>query len=142
MPTASPVTHELINDLPLLMHVLHDTLQYDEILDRVHPRHGNWQGLRLGQVLVTWLMHILSEHNHFMNQVQEWSAQVPQLLAAVWGQPLRPTDLTGDRLAEVVRLLSLDPLWKALEQQVDQRMIQVYDLPTQRVRLDTTTVSV
>jgi transposase len=142
MPTVSPVTHELINDLPLLMHVLHDTLQYDEILDRAHPRHGNWQGLSLGQVMVTWLMHILSEHNHFMNQVQEWASHVPQLLAALWGQPLRPTDLTDDRLAEVVRLLSLDPLWQTLEQQVNQRMLRVYHLPIKSVRLDTTTASV
>ncbi len=142
MPTASPVTHELINDLPLLWHVLHDQLQYDEILDGLQPRHGNWQGLSLGQVMVTWLMHILSEHNHFMSQVQDWVTQLPQLLTALWGQPLRSTDLTDDRLAEVVRHLSLDALWLPLEQQVNQRIIRVYHLPTQSVRLDTTTASV
>jgi transposase len=140
--TTSPVTHEMISDLPLLWHVLHDQLQYDEILDGLQPRHGNWAGLSLGQVLVTWLMHILSEHNHFMSHVQDWAAQVPQLLAALWGQPLRPTDLTDDRLAEVARHLSLDPLWLPLEQQANQRMIRVYQLPTQSVRLDTTTASV
>ena len=142
MATSPPVTHEMINDLPLLWHVLHDRLQYDEILDGLQPRHGNWDGLSQGQVLVTWLMHILSEHNHFMNQVQDWAAQVPQLLAALWGHPLRPTDLTDDRLAEVVRHLSLDSLWLPLEQQANRRMIRVYQLPTQSVRLDTTTASV
>ena len=115
MTPSPPVTHEMISDLPLLWHVLHDELQYDEILDGLQPRHGNWDGLSQGQVLVTWLMHILSEHNHFMNQVQDWAAQVPQLLAALWGHSLRPTDLTDDRLAEVARHLSLDSLWRPLE---------------------------
>lgn len=140
--TASPITHEFINDLPLLMHLLHQTLGLDEALDQERPRHGNWQGLSMGQVMVTWLVHVLSEHNHFMSHVQEWAKRVPQTLAGLWGQALRPTDLTDDRLAEVVRVLSLNEVWHPLESRVNQQMIRVYALPVERVRLDTTTASV
>jgi transposase len=138
----TPLSHEPVNDLPLLMHLLHDTLGYDELLDQQQPRHGNWQGLSLGQVMVTWLAHILSERNHFMSHVQDWAAKVPETLTALWGHRLRPTDMTDDRLAEVARQLSRAEVWEPLEQQVNQRQIRVYDLNVERVRLDTTTVNV
>jgi transposase len=140
--TSTQITHESIADVPLLMYVLHEKLGYDEILDRVSRPHGNWQGLSPGQTLVTWLAHLLSEHNHFMSHVQDWVAQLPHLWAGLWGQPVRPLDLSDDRLAEVVRRLSLPEVWGPLEQQVTQRMVRVYELPTERVRLDTTTAKV
>jgi len=142
MQAPTTLNHELVNDLPILIHLMHDTLRYDEFLDQLLPRHGNWQGLSLGQVLVTWLAHIVSEQDHFMSHVQDWAAKVPETLAALWGQKLRPTDLTDDRLAEVIRQLSLAEVWEPLENKVNQRQIRVYDLRVERVRLDTTTVNV
>lgn len=140
--TTSHITHEAIADVPLLMHVLHEKLGYDELLDQVSPRHGNWQGLSLGKTMVTWLAHLLSEHNHFMSHVQDWVAQLPHLWDGLWGQTVRPLDVSDDRLAEVVRQLSLPEVWEPLEQQITQRMVRVYELPTERVRLDTTTAKV
>ncbi len=58
------------------------------------------------------------------------------------GDSLRPLDVSDDRLAEVVRQLSLSEVWEPLEQQITQRMVRVYELPTERVRLDTTTAKV
>ncbi len=142
MPTLSPLTHEPINDIPLLLHLLHDVLKLDIIVDKVCPRHGNWQGLSLGQVAVTWLAHILSEHHHFMSHVEDWAERVPTLLNGWWGQPVRRTDFSDDRLAEVTRVLSLEEVWQAVEAQVTAQMIRVYDLRVARVRLDGTTASV
>jgi len=136
------ITHEAIADVPLLMYILHETLEYDKLLDQISPPHGNWQGLSLGKTMVTWLAHILSEHNHFMSHVQDWVAQLPHLWAGLWGQAVRPLDVSDDRLAEVVRQLSLSEVWEPLEQQITQRMVRVYELPTERVRLDTTTAKV
>lgn len=141
MPS-SPLTHESVADVPLLMSVLHDRLGYDALLDQVSPPHGNWQGLSPGQTMVTWLAHLLSEHNHFMSPVQEWVAHLPHLWAGLWGQAVRPLEVSDDRLAEVVRRLSLPEVWEPLEQQVTQRLVRVYALPTARVRLDTTTAKV
>jgi hypothetical protein len=139
---APHITHESMADVPLLMYVLHDVLGYDELLDQVSPAHGNWQGLSLGQVMVTWLAHILSEQNHFMSHVQNWVAHLPHLWAGLWGQPVRPLDVSDDRLAAVVQRLSLPEVWEPLEQLVTQRLVRVYALPTERVRLDTTTAKV
>lgn len=142
MTTTPELTHELVNDVPLLMHTLRDRLALDQSLDAIWPRHGNWQGLSPGQVLVTWLTHILSEGDHRMNQVQDWANRLPHTLATLLGQPVRATDLSDDRLAEVVRHLSLPAVWHPLEQAVSQNLIRVYRLKPERVRLDTTSVSV
>ena len=136
------ITHEAIADVPLLMHVLHEKLGYDEILDEISPAHGNWRGLSLGKTMVTWLVHVLSENNHCMSPVQDWVAQLPHLWAGLWGQTVRPLDVSDDRLAEVVRQLSLPEVWEPLERKITQRMIRVYELPMERVRLDTTTAKV
>ena len=109
MTTTPQLTHELVNDVPVLMHSqsVRDVLTLDHSLDAIWPRHGNWQGLSPGQVLVTWLAHVLSEGDHRMSQVQDWANTLPHTLATLLGQPVRATDLTDDRLAEVARHLSL-----------------------------------
>jgi len=136
------ITQEAIADVPLLMYVMQERLGYDEILDQVSPGHKNWQGLSVGKTMVTWLAHILSEHNHYMSHVQDWVAQLPHVWAGLWGQAVRPLDVSDDRLAEVVRRLSMPEVWEPLEGQITQRMIRVYELSSERVRLDTTTAKV
>ncbi len=140
--TTTQITHETIADVPRLMNILQETLEDDKLLDQISPRHGNWPGLSLGKTMVTWLAHILSEHNHFMSHVQDWVAQSPQLWAGLWQEAVCPLDVSDDRLAEVVRQLSLSEVWTGLEQQITQRLVRVYELPTERVRLDTTTAKV
>lgn len=140
--TEAQMTHERVDDIPVLLHVMHERLGFDQALDDLVPRHGNWLGLSMGQVMVTWLTHILSECSHFMNPVREWANARPESLSRLLGQTLRETDFTDDRLSEVVRTLSDNQLWHSLEASISQQMIRVYRLPVKRIRLDTTTVSV
>ena len=141
MPTTQ-ITHETMADIPLLMHILHEQLEYDKILDQIDPPHGNWQGLSLGKTMVTWLTHILSTGSHYMSHVQDWVAQAPHLWTGLWREPVRSLDVSDDRLAEVARRLSLAEVWEPLEQETTHRMVRVYALPTEQVRLDTTTAKV
>jgi transposase len=138
--TEPQVTLERVDDIPLLMHVLCKRLQLDQILDEPIARHGNWQGLSFGGVTVAWLTHLLSECNHFMSHVQDWANARPETLGQLLGQPLRTTDLSDDRLSEVLRHLSDDTLWHRVESSVNARMIRTYRLPRERVRVDSTTV--
>jgi transposase len=140
--TTPEITHETLADVPLLMYLLHETLEYDKLLDQISQAHGNWQGLSLGKTMVAWRAHSLSEQNHLMSPVQDWVAQAPQLEAGLWKQVVHPLDVSDDRLAEVVRRLSLAEVWGPPEQQVTQRLVGVYELPTERVRQDTTTAKV
>jgi len=142
MTTPPQFTHERVDDVPVLIHLMTEVLGFHTALDQLWPRHGNWQGLSIGQVMVTWLAHILSECTHTMSHVQDWANRLPHTLGELLGQDLRETDLSDDRLAEVIRVVSLDHVWHPLERTVSQGMVRVYRLPCQRVRLDSTTVSI
>jgi transposase len=50
-------------------------------------------------------------------------------------------DVTDDRLADILRLLSEDERYRAFEQELMGHLLRVYDLDARCVRLDTTTVS-
>lgn len=138
------ITHERVDDIPVLMHALRERLRLDQILDEQMPRHGNWQGLSFGGVTVTWLTHTrsVSECDHFMSHVQDWANARPETLQRLRGQPVRATDLTDDRRSEVARWLSEDALWHRTESAVNGQMIRAYRLPRRRVRLDTTTAKI
>ena len=143
MITSTPeLTHELVDDIPILMHFMCDQLELDKAVDAVLPRHGNRQGFSWGQMIVTWLAHILSEGDHHMYHVQAWANQCPHMLETCLGQAVQPTDLTDDRLADGLWRLSQRDVWTELEQRVNRRLVRVYRLTPERVRLDTTTASV
>lgn len=123
--TEPHMSHEAVDDIPLLMHVLRERLGLDRALDEIVPGHGNWLGLSKGQVMVSWLTHILSEGSHFMSHVRDWANARQHTLSQLLGQALRETDLTDDRLSEIVRWLSDDRVWHPLEAQVNQNMLRV-----------------
>lgn len=136
------MTHEIVNDIPVLMHGIKERLGMMTALDSVVKRHGNRLGMSVGEVMGTWLTHILSAHNHFMSHVQEWAMQLPNTLELLLGHEVLDGDLADDRLAEVLDELSADSNWHSVERTVNQNMIRAYKLKVERVRLDTTTVSV
>src|ERR1700694_5920034 len=134
-----PMTHEEVDHIPVLMHVMRERLGFDQAFDEIVGSHGNWLGLSKGQVLVTWLTHVLSQCSHYMSHVQDWANARPQTLSRLLGQALRATDLTDHRLSEIVRWLSDDRHWHLREAHVNARMLRVYRLPARRIRFDTTT---
>src|SRR6478672_8369807 len=111
------------------------------LLDAHFPAHGHWQGLSPGQTVAVWLSYILSEGDHRLQEVRPWVAQRLETLAAGVGAPVRALDVTDDRLASILAALSDDGRWAAFEAALTGRLVRVYDLATERVRLDATTAS-
>lgn len=140
--TRPELTHENVDDIPLLAHTLRERLKLDQAFDGLVAAHGNWQGLSKGEVLVAWLIHILSTSSHFMYHVRDWANVHSRTLAGVFGHALRETDLTDDRLAEILRWLSDDERWRALAHDVNARVVRVYQLKRNIARVDGTTASV
>jgi len=50
------------------------------------------------------------------------------------GIEISDTDFTDDRLAIVLRQLSQEPTWQAIEQNLSRDTMRIYDLPVQQVR--------
>jgi transposase len=132
------ITTERIDDIPLLLAQL-DRMQVGTMVDEYFPTHGNWQGLSLGTVVTVWLTFILSEANHRLSHVQAWAAQRLTLLDGCLGQRVRALDFSDDRLAAVLDYLSEDPAWRDYERALNRRLLRVYELAPERVRIDSTT---
>src|SRR5262245_28085885 len=95
---------ERVDDVPLLLAQM-ERLDIPALLDAHFPTHGNRQGLSLGWTCTIWLAHILSRADHRLNQVRPWAEQLHATLEACLPSSVRPTDLTDDRLADVLRAL-------------------------------------
>ena len=131
---------ERVDDVPLLLaHITR--MDIPALLDAHFAPHGNRQGLSLGWVCALWLAHILSRADHRLNRVRPWADQLQTTLNAHLPQALRPTELTDDRLADVLRALSDDPAWAACESDLNAHLLRVYDLHPTTIRVDSTTTS-
>jgi len=116
-------------------------------IDSAIQPHGNWQGLSVGWVVTIWLMHILTEHTHQMDCVQEWAGKHLVVLRKLTRQKITVLDFTDDRLALCLRYLAPSENWFQLEQRLTRGVIQVYDLKKKlparwMMRLDATVGSV
>lgn len=131
---------ERVDDVPLLLAHM-ERLELVNILDAHFPAHGNHRGLSLGLLCRIWLAHILSRADHRLNRVRAWADQLQRTLTTLLPEPLRPTDLSDDRLADVLQALSDDAAWAACEGALNQRILRVYNLTPSTVRVDGTTAS-
>ncbi len=131
---------ERVDDIPLLLAQM-QRMGLARVLDAHFPTHGNHEGLSLGMVTTIWLTHVLSQADHRMNRVQPWAERRLETLRGCSDASLQVRDLSDDRLADVLRLLSDDARWRAFEQELTGHLVRVYDLHADCVRLDSTTAS-
>ena len=134
------ISTERVDDIPLLLAQMKQ-MDLPDLITSSFPIHGNWQGLEAGWTAVIWLTHVLSRADHRLSAVQAWAAAHLVTLQRASGQPVRPLDLTDDRLAALLRYFSDDAYWPGFEAALNRRLLRVYDLPARRVRLDSTTAS-
>jgi len=128
---------ERVDDIPVIYGML-ERMGIQAIVDSIIKPHGNWIGLSPGWVTTLWLTHVLSEENHLMEPVQQWVRRHLFTLTRLSGQPMCELDFADDRLATCLRELSDSAVWQEIELLLGQRMIRVYDLRTDRLRLDAT----
>jgi transposase len=132
---------EVVADLPVLWATF-QRLDLPATLDRHFPAPPHWKGpLTPGEVLAVWLLFLVSQGDHCLNHVQPWVAQHQGVLSALLGQPVRPTHAHDDRLADWLTRLSRGDAFAALERDLNQHTVRVYQLPTDLVRIDATTAN-
>jgi len=138
----STITSERIDDAPLLIYWLLQ-MHVDKIIDAaVRPPHGNRQGLSYGQLAVVFIAYVLSKCNHFLSPVHDWVLARRESLSHALGQPIRDTDFTDDRLADLLDAVGAEGVGEQIEVPMGDYLIRAYALPTDTARIDTTTVSV
>src|SRR5437016_2813057 len=140
MNEISNIITERVDDIPLLIEQM-QRMGLPTLFDDHFPTHGNWTGLSLGWVSTIWLSSILSRGDHRLVHVEPWVATRLWTLGVTTGQAVTRADFTDDRLEIVLRRLSDDTRWSALESALNQHTVRVYDLVTDRVHVDSTSAS-
>jgi transposase len=132
---------EVMADLPVLWATF-QRMDLLVILDRHFPAPLHWKGpLTPSEVLALWLLFLVSQGDHCLNHVQPWVDHHQRTLSALLGKPVVPTDAHDDRLADCLDRLADADRFHALEGDLNQQTIRVYQLPTELVRIDTTTAN-
>jgi transposase len=138
MKTPASMVHERLDEVPLLIG-LAQKLQLAKWIDHHLGSHGNHQGLSNGTLAAVWIAFILSRGDHTKIHVQEWTQGLNHTLSHLLGQPLRPADFSDDRLGILLRRFQELDDWDVLEGDLWHGTCEVYELPLERVRLDSTT---
>ena len=129
---------ERVDDLPVVLAQVYQ-MQLPALLDQFYPTHGHWKGdLSLGDVVAVWLTFIVSEGDHCLSHVQPWVEAHRDTLTACLGKPVRPLDLSDDRLADILDRLADAATWAELETALNETVLRVYEVDGDRVRLDST----
>jgi transposase len=132
---------ETVADLPVLWATL-QRLDFPHLLDRHLPAPRLWRGpLTPGEVLSLWLLFVVSQGDHCLNHVEPWVAEHQGVLSALLGKPVQPSDAHDDRLADLLDRLGAGQTFAALERDLNQHTLRVYDLPSDTVRIDATTAN-
>jgi len=139
-PRTFTIITERVDDIPLLLEQM-QRMGLPGLVDEHFPTHGNWQGLSVGWVTTVWLSSILSRGDHRLVHVEPWVAKRLWTLRRATGQAVERLDFTDDRLEIVLRSLHDDTRWAAFEAALNQHTVRVYELPTDRVHVDSTSAS-
>ena len=134
------VTSEQINSLPLLLGIMED-MGIRQLIDAYVMPHGHWQGITVGTAVTIWLSCLLQERDHRLVLVRDWANARAHTLNTLLDITLRDSDCSDDRLANILTMLGDPETQAALDAALVQQWVRVYRLPTQTIRLDSTSVS-
>lgn len=134
------VTIEQVDDFPLLLGSML-RLGLPRIIDAHLARHGSQKGLSWGWIASIWLAHRRSQSDHRKQPVQAWVRQAKKTIAIITGQTVNEFDFTDDKLTVLWRRLSKPAAWEAVQKELGQNIIRVYELQPKTVRCDLPTVS-
>src|SRR5499433_1827827 len=131
---------ERVDDVALLIAQM-VKMGLPEILDRHIPRHWTQRGLSWGWTAVMWLAYIITEGDHRKVSVETYLKGMHHTLSRLTAQVIEPLDFSDDRLSHLLQHLSKPAYWHAIERDLNERSIEIYDLSQDVIRCDATTVS-
>jgi transposase len=131
---------ERVDDVALLIGQM-VKMGLPEVLDRHIPRHWTQRGLSWGWTAVIWLAYIVTEGDHRKVSMETYIKGMHHTLSHLTAQSIEPLDFSDDRLSHLLKHLSKPAYWHAIERDLNERSIEMYDLAQHVIRCDATTVS-
>src|SRR5882672_2064768 len=131
---------ERVDDVALLLGQM-IKMGLPEVLDRHIPRHWTQRGISWGWTAGIWLASIVTEGDHRNVSVETSLKGMHHTLSHLTAQVIEPLDVSDDRLSHLLKHLSKPAYWHAIEYDLNERSIEIYDLSQDVIRCDATTVS-
>ena len=131
---------ERVDDVPLLLAVMM-RMKLHNVLDNHIPVHWKQRDLSWGLTCIIWLAYILSEGDHRKVSVREYVKNMSVTLSIITYRKVDELDFTDDRLGLLLKYLSKKSYWDKIENDLSECSVDAYELPTETVRCDATTVS-
>src|SRR3981081_1762639 len=131
---------ERVDDVALLIGQM-VKMGLPEVLDRHIPRHWRQRRISWGWTAVIWLAYILTEGAQRKVSVEPYLRGMYHTLSRLTAQVIEPLDFSDDRLSHLLQHLSKPAYWHAIERDLNERSIEIYDLAQDVIRCDATTVS-
>lgn len=124
------MNHNLISlrldEIPLL-HELIVELRIKSSIDEVLLEHGNWRGISAGTITEFWLCYILSECDHRLQNVEDWSESRLDLLRLLSEEmSLSSLDFTDDKLGLLLEKIGDTEVWGKIEETINSQCLSVY----------------
>ena len=135
------VSNEQVNDVPLIVGLLED-MGVGRHVDKQVVQHASWEGISAGTLLEIWLCYMLTEQDHRLVAVREWASDRREMFNQLLGIELRATDLSDDRLAVVLDKIGYEKIQGQIDREMIKEWVNVYALPRETIRLDSTSVTV
>ena len=131
---------ERVDDIALLIGQM-KKMGLPEVLDKHIPTHCSRRKLSWGWTAVIWLAYILSEGEHRKISMEDYIKGMQNTLKSLTGQEIEPLDLSDESDGCLLKYLSHPAYWEKIEDELNQRTIEVYKRPVETIRCDATTVS-
>ena len=88
-----------------------------------------------------WLASILTEGDHRNVSVETYLTGMHHTLSHLTAQVIEPLDFRDDRLSHLLKHVSKPAYWHAIERDLNERSIEIYDLSQDVIRCDAPTGS-
>ena len=130
------IRHEELSDLPLIAHFIKSS-GIVEMLDKHYPVHGNWTAPSFGNMVLGWLVYIISECDHTLYSVQDWATRHSGVLGHIMGCNLYDGHcFHDDRLGLLLEHFSDLERFGEFMEEYNQGLVVLYELPKCVVRVD------
>lgn len=133
---------ERVDQIPIVLHWL-IKMKVDTLIDSVWScSNNNWKGLSYGQLSVLFITYVIYSLNHRLSYMETWVLEHKTVLEKITNWTIGDKDATDDRLAILLEDIGRNE--KKMEDfqiKSGRNLIQAYNLPTNIVRSDTTSVN-
>lgn len=130
------MTIERIDDLGVIIGTARQS-GLEDVLDAHYSQHHNWEGPSLGKIVCGWMGYLLSEADHRLSHMEDWTSDRLQTLRLLLDAPdLEARHFKDQHLEVILDYFSDRERWSEMLSAHVGHLLEVYPLDNNIIRLD------